>query len=79
MRPIATVPRALKTVDVTTGEEAQAHHQRSDAFAVPAAGNVAEAMVVLVLADAVVEKSGGDSVAETRRDVRSYLDDLHIR
>ncbi|AGS68369.1 chorismate synthase [Streptomyces collinus] len=79
MKPIATVPRALRTVDVTTGEEAQAHHQRSDVSAVPAAGIVAEAMVALVLADAVAEKFGGDSVAETRRNVRSYLDNLHIR
>ncbi|MEU6284081.1 chorismate synthase [Streptomyces sp. NPDC047028] len=79
MKPIATVPRALRTVDVTTGEEAQAHHQRSDVSAVPAAGIVAEAMVALVLADAVAEKFGGDSVAETRRNVRSYLDNLSIR
>ncbi|GHF83557.1 chorismate synthase [Streptomyces griseosporeus] len=79
MKPIATVPRALKTVDVTTGEEAQAHHQRSDVSAVPAAGIVAEAMVALVLADAVAEKFGGDSVTETRRNVQSYLDHLHIR
>ncbi|MGV9241883.1 chorismate synthase, partial [Streptomyces nigra] len=79
MKPIATVPRALKTVDVTTGEAAQAHHQRSDVSAVPAAGIVAEAMVALVLADAVAEKFGGDSVAETRRNVRSYLDHLAIR
>ncbi|MGW1806944.1 chorismate synthase [Streptomyces sp. NPDC002078] len=79
MKPIATVPRALQTVDVTTGEAAQAHHQRSDVSAVPAAGIVAEAMVALVLADAVAEKFGGDSVAETRRNVRSYLDNLHIR
>ncbi|MFH8341601.1 chorismate synthase [Streptomyces sp. AM6-12] len=79
MKPIATVPRALRTVDVTTGEAAQAHHQRSDVSAVPAAGIVAEAMVALVLADAVAEKFGGDSVAETRRNVRSYLDNLRIR
>ncbi|WP_317442273.1 chorismate synthase [Streptomyces collinus] len=79
MKPIATVPRALRTVDVTTGEEAQAHHQRSDVSAVPAAGIVAEAMVALVLADAVAEKFGGDSVPETCRNVRSYLDNLHIR
>ena len=63
MKPIATVPRALRTVDVATGEEAVAHHQRSDVCAVPAAGIVAEAMVALVLADAVLEKFGGDSVA----------------
>jgi len=73
MKPIATVPRALQTIDVSTGEAAQAHHQRSDVCAVPAAGVVAEAMVALVLAEAVVEKFGGDSVAETQRNLRSYL------
>ena len=62
MKPIATVPRALRTVDVATGEAAVAHHQRSDVCAVPAAGVVAEAMVALVLADAVLEKFGGDAV-----------------
>ncbi|MEU7603152.1 chorismate synthase [Streptomyces sp. NPDC040724] len=77
MKPIATVPRALATVDVTTGEAARAHHQRSDVCAVPAAGIVAETMVALVLADAVAEKFGGDSVTETRRNVRSYL--AHLR
>lgn len=76
MKPIATVPRALRTVDVATGEESVAHHQRSDVCAVPAAGIVAEAMVALVLADAVLEKFGGDSVTETRRNVQSYLDTL---
>ena len=79
MKPIATVPRALRTVDVATGEEAVAHHQRSDVCAVPAAGIVAEAMVALVLADAVLEKFGGDSVAETRRNAESYLDTLRFR
>ncbi|MFJ9177215.1 chorismate synthase [Streptomyces sp. NPDC102360] len=79
MKPIATVPRALRTVDVATGEATQAHHQRSDVSAVPAAGIVAEAMVALVLADAVAEKFGGDSVPETRRNVTSYLDNLQIR
>lgn len=79
MKPIATVPRALRTVDVATGEPAQAHHQRSDVCAVPAAGIVAEAMVALVLADAVAEKFGGDNVIETRRNVRSYLDALSVR
>jgi chorismate synthase len=79
MKPIATVPRALATIDVTTGEEARAHHQRSDVCAVPAAGIVAEAMVALVLADAVAEKFGGDSVPETRRNVRGFLDGLEIR
>jgi chorismate synthase len=76
MKPIATVPRALRTVDVATGEAAVAHHQRSDVCAVPAAGVVAEAMVALVVADAVLEKFGGDAVTETRRNVESYLDTL---
>ncbi|MCZ4118424.1 chorismate synthase [Streptomyces sp. H39-S7] len=79
MKPIATVPRALATVDVTTGEVAAAHHQRSDVCAVPAAGIVAEAMVALVLADAVAEKFGGDSVGETRRNVEGFLKNLAIR
>ncbi|MCU1437657.1 MAG: chorismate synthase [Naasia sp.] len=73
MKPISTVPRALRTVDIVTGEPASAHHQRSDVCAVPAAGVVAEAMVALVLADAVVEKFGGDSLAETRRNLEAYL------
>jgi chorismate synthase len=79
MKPISTVPRALRTVDVSTGEEAVAHHQRSDVCAVPAAGIVAEAMVALVLGDAVLEKFGGDSVTETRRNAESYLDTLRFR
>ncbi len=79
MKPIATVPRALRTVDVATGEQTVAHHQRSDVCAVPAAGIVAEAMVALVLAEAVVEKFGGDAVSETRRNVESYLDTLRFR
>ncbi len=79
MKPIATVPRALRTVDLATGEETVAHHQRSDVCAVPAAGIVAEAMVALVLAEAVLEKFGGDSVTETRRNVQSYLDTLRFR
>jgi chorismate synthase len=79
MKPIATVPRALRTVDVSTGDAAVAHHQRSDVCAVPAAGVVAEAMVALVLAEAVLEKFGGDSVQETRRNVEGYLDTLRFR
>ena len=73
MKPIATVPKALRTVDVATGEAARAHHQRSDVCAVPAAGVVAEAMVALVLADAVTEKFGGDSITETARNKDAYL------
>ncbi|MFL6164622.1 MAG: chorismate synthase [Jatrophihabitantaceae bacterium] len=79
MKPISTVPRALRTVDVATGEPAVAINQRSDVCAVPAAGVVAEAMVALVLADAVLEKFGGDSVAETRRNVEGYLARLRER
>ncbi|GAA1867095.1 chorismate synthase [Brevibacterium marinum] len=82
MKPIATVPRALATVDVATGEPAKANHQRSDVCAVPASGVVAEAMVALVLAEAVVEKFGGDSVAETKRNLDAYAasipENLHI-
>ncbi len=72
-KPISTVPRALKTVDMSTGAAASAIHQRSDVCAVPAGGVVAEAMVALVLARAVTEKFGGDSLAETRRNVEGYL------
>jgi chorismate synthase len=79
MKPISTVPRALATVDVRTGEPARAINQRSDVTAVPAAGVVAEAMVALVLADAVIEKFGGDSVEETARNCDSYLKALVIR
>ncbi|MFC4946424.1 chorismate synthase [Pseudonocardia sp. GCM10023141] len=74
MKPISTVPRALQTVDMATGEPAQAIHQRSDVCAVPAAGVVAEAMVALVLAEAALEKFGGDSIVETRRNYRAYLE-----
>ncbi|NYE20401.1 chorismate synthase [Microbacterium immunditiarum] len=73
MKPIATVPRALRTIDVATGDAASAHHQRSDVCAVPAAGVVAEAMVAIALGEAVLEKFGGDSVSETRRNLDSYL------
>jgi chorismate synthase len=72
MKPISTVPRALQTVDTATGQAAVAINQRSDVCAVPAAGVVAEAMVALVLADAVIEKFGGDSAAETRRNAQAY-------
>ncbi len=73
MKPISTVPKALATIDVSTGEDAKAHHQRSDVCAVPAAGIVAEAMVALVLANAVLEKFGGDSITETKRNLESYI------
>lgn len=76
MKPIATVPRSLRTVDTATGEPATAHHQRSDVCAVPAAGVVAEAMVSLVIAQAVLEKFGGDSLTEVRRNLANYLKNL---
>ncbi len=79
MKPISTVPRALATVDTASGEAAVAINQRSDVCAVPAAGVVAEAMVALVVADAVLEKFGGDSVEETRRNLASYLKRLADR
>ena len=76
MKPISTVPKALDTIDVATGEAAKAINQRSDVCAVPAAGVVAEAMVALVLAEAVLEKFGGDSVTEVRRNFLSYTENL---
>ena len=76
MKPISTVPKALATIDVKTGEATKAHHQRSDVCAVPAAGIVAEAMVALVVAKAVLEKFGGDSVTETKRNMDSYLESI---
>ena len=79
MKPIATVPRALRTIDVTTGDAATAHHQRSDVCAVPAAGVVAEAMVALVLAEVCLEKFGGDSLEECRRNYLGYLDQVSSR
>ena len=79
MKPISTIPRALRTVDISTGEEAPAINQRSDVCAVPAAGVVAEAMVALVLADAISEKFGGDSVTETARNIRTYMENLSVR
>ncbi|PRY16711.1 chorismate synthase [Kineococcus rhizosphaerae] len=79
MKPISTVPRALDTIDTASGDAAQAIAQRSDVCAVPAAGVVAEAMVALVLADAVVEKFGGDNVEQVRANVRNYLDNLAVK
>ena len=78
MKPISTVPRALATIDVNTGEPATAISQRSDACAVPAAGVVAEAMVALVLAEALLEKFGGDHVSETARNIAAYKSNLRI-
>jgi chorismate synthase len=79
MKPISTVPRALDTIDTSNGEAAKAINQRSDVCAVPAAGIVAEAMVALVIADAITEKFGGDSLHETKRNLQSYLSHLNIK
>ena len=79
MKPISTVPKALDTIDVSTGEAAKAINQRSDVCAVPAAGVVAEAMAALVLADVVLEKFGGDSVEETKRNYQNYLANLSVK
>lgn len=79
MKPISTVPKALDTIDVKTGEVAKAINQRSDVCAVPASGVVAEAMCALVLAEAVLEKFGGDSVQEVRRNYESYMHNLRFR
>lgn len=79
MKPISTVPKALQTIDTSTGEATKAHNQRSDVCAVPAAGVIAEAMVALVLADALLEKFGGDAVSETKRNYESYLSNLKVR
>lgn len=79
MKPISTVPRALSTIDTTTGEAAVAIHQRSDVCAVPRAGVVLESVVGLVLAEAALEKFGGDAIAETRRNADSYVKSLQER
>ena len=79
MKPISTVPKALDTIDVKTGEAAKAINQRSDVCAVPAAGVVGEAMAALVLAEAVLEKFGGDSVQEVRRNFESYMKNLRFK
>lgn len=79
MKPISTVPRALKTVDMNTGKVAAGIHQRSDVVAVPAAAVVAESMVALVLARALLDKFGGDSMDELKRNIASYQDYVNDR
>jgi len=79
MKPISTVPKALSTIDVATGESAKAINQRSDVCAVPAAGVIGEAMVALVLAEALLEKFGGDHIEETKRNFQSFLANISIR
>jgi chorismate synthase len=78
MKPISTIPKALQTIDTSTGEAAAAINQRSDVCAVPAAGIVAEAMVALVLAEAILDKFGGDSLSECQRNISTYVDNLAI-
>ena len=79
MKPISTLMSPLATVDLTSGAVAQAQSERSDVTAVPAMGVIAEAMTALVLAQAVMEKFGGDSLGELRRNVDGYLAQLHAR
>jgi chorismate synthase len=79
MKPISTVPKALDTIDITNGQTAKAINQRSDVCAVPAAGIVAEAMVALVLAEAMLEKFGGDSLGESQRNLESYLSNMKVK
>ena len=79
MNPISTIPKALQTIDTATKEAAVAINQRSDVCAVPAAGVVAEAMVALVLAEAILNKFGGDSLSECQRNIHSYLENLAIK
>ena len=79
MKPISTLRRPLNTVNLESGEEAKAQSERSDVTAVPAAGVIAEAMVAIVLAQAMVEKFGGDSVAERRSNVDGYLAQMNRR
>jgi len=79
MKPISTVPKALQTIDTSTGEASKAHNQRSDVCAVPAAGVITEAMVALVLADTLLEKFGGDAVSETKRNFENYISNLKVR
>ena len=73
VKPIATLAHPLPSADLTTGERVEAHYERSDVCVVPAAGVIVEAMLALVLADAVLEKFGGDSLAETRGNMESFL------
>jgi chorismate synthase len=79
MKPISTLMSPLPTVDLTTGQAAAAQSERSDVTAVPAMGVVAEAMVAIVLADAMLEKFGGDSLGEMRRNMDGYVSALNAR
>lgn len=76
VKPIPTLAKPLPSVDLDTGKAVQAHHERSDICVVPAAGVVGEAMLAIVLADAMLEKFGGDHISETMRNYRSYKESL---
>ncbi len=79
LKPISTLSKPLPSVDLITGEEIQAHYERSDVCTVPAAGVVGEAMVAIVLAQAMLEKFGGDTLAETKRNHDAYIKTLGLR
>ncbi|MDY6917016.1 MAG: chorismate synthase [Chloroflexota bacterium] len=79
VKPIPTLGKPLPSVDLKTGEEVQAHVERSDVCVVPAAGVIGEAMLAIVLADALLEKFGGDHMSETLRNCRSYLEAMTER
>jgi chorismate synthase len=79
MKPISTLMQPLDTIDIRTGERGEAVRERSDVCALPAAGVVGEAMVAIVLAGAVLEKFGGDSMTELRRNHEGYLAQLRDR
>jgi chorismate synthase len=79
MKPLSTLMKPLRSVDLKTGDRADAVRERSDVVALPAAGVVGEAMLAIVLADAMLEKFGGDSMSEMRRNYDAYLDQLRTR
>jgi chorismate synthase len=74
LKPIATLPRSLPSADLRTGEEIAAHYERSDVCVAPAAGVIGEAVIATVLAEAALEKFGGDHIDETLRNYRGYLE-----
>jgi chorismate synthase len=76
MKPIPTLKRPLRSVDIITKEAVEAAYERSDICAVPAAGVIGEAMAALIITDAFLKKFGGDSMAETKRNYDSYLEDI---
>ena len=79
VKPISTMRRALPSADLVTGEQVPAHYERSDTAVVPAAGVVGEAMVAYVLAGALLEKCGGDSLAEVRRNYDAFIQEQRGR